>query len=226
MRAKILGFCNKKGGTGKTTLAVNVGATLAENAKVLIIDADPQLSVIKWKNAAAQDSLFPIEVMKYHDENVHLIIREKANQYDYILVDTPPSGLAVSKITRSALIGADLALIPVLPSPLDVWETMTIADLFTEINKVRKSSDVPPIEARFVIYRAKARTSLCAEIKGVLESIGYPVLETMIHERECHKHAVLAGCTILTLRDSRASTKAAVREIRSLTEEIVTIIGG
>ena len=134
MAAKILVFCNQKGGPGKTTLAINVAAALAERAQVLVIDADPQQSAVKWADAADQDSPLPMAVMGYYQEKVHQVIRKVVDQYDYILVDTPPSSVAVATITRNALIGADLAIVPVIPSPLDVWEAVSISELLTEIN--------------------------------------------------------------------------------------------
>ena len=224
MPAKILVFCNKKGGPGKTTLAMNIGATLAENAKVLVIDADSQQSAVKWADAANEDSPLPMVVMGYYQKKVHQAIKKVADQYDYILVDTPPSSLAVSTITRSALIVADLAIVPVAPSPLDVWETMSISELLAEINEIREAGGVNPLQARLVVNKLKTRTTLGAEIKDALDNLGIPVLDTSVHERECYKHAVLDGCSIYTLKAAGASGKAAAKEIRALTQEILNTL--
>ncbi len=224
MPAKILVFCNKKGGPGKTTLAMNIGATLAQNAKVLVIDADPQQSAVKWADAADEDSSLPMVVMGYYQEKVHQAIKKVADQYDYLLVDTPPSSLAVSTITRSALIVADLAIVPVVPSPLDVWETISISELLAEVNEVREAGGVNPLQARLAVNKLKTRTTLGAEIKEALDNLGIPVLDTSVHERECYKHAVLDGCSIHTLKAAGASGKAAAKEIRALTQEILNTL--
>lgn len=225
MAAKIIVFCNKKGGPGKTTLAMNIGATLAENGEVIIIDADPQQSAVKWNGAAPEDSPLPMTVLGYTHEKVHQAIRKVVDRYDYILVDTPPSSLAVSTITRSALIAADLALVPVIPSPLDIWEAMSIAELLDEINTTRESGKVDALEARLVVNKLKSRTTLGEEVKAALKNIGIPVLNSVIHEREAYKHAVVDGCTVHTLKGGGDGAKAASEEIRSLTKEIKKILG-
>lgn len=225
MAAKIIVLCNKKGGPGKTTLAINIGATLAEKGEVILIDADPQQSAVKWNSSAPEDAPLPMTVMGYHQEKVHQAIRKVVDRYDYILVDTPPSSLAVSTITRSALIAADLVLVPVTPSPLDIWEAMTISELLEEINQMREGGKVEPLQAWIVINKLKSRTTLGAEVKAALGNIGIPVIKTVIHEREAYKHAVVDGCTVLNLKGGGDGAKAAAEEIRALVKEVVRIIG-
>ena len=224
MAAKIIVFCNKKGGPGKTTLAINVGATLAEKSDVILIDADPQQSAVKWSSTAPEEKPLPITVMGYFQEKVHQAIRKVVDRYDYIIVDTPPSSLAVSTITRSALIAADLAIVPVIPSPLDIWEAMSISELLDEINDVRESGNVTPLQTRLLINRLKSRTTLGGEIREALDTIGITVLKTVIHEREAYKHAVVEGCTVHMLKGGGERIKAASKEIRAVTREIKRIV--
>jgi len=193
---------------------MNVGATLAEQAGVLVIDADPQQSAVKWHGAAPEGSPMPMAVMSYSQDKVHQAIRKVVDRYDYILVDTPPSSLAVSTITRSALIAADLVLVPVVPSPLDIWEAVSISELLHEINDLREAGSVEPLQARLLVSKFKPRTTLGAEVKEALGNVGVPVLGTVIHEREAYKHAVVDGCTVHTLKGGGDGAKAASEEIR------------
>ena len=222
MPAKVLVFCNKKGGVGKSTLTINVGAALAQNSRVLVIDADPQQSATKWNDAAPEDNPLPMAVMGYPQEKVHQAIRKVVDQFDYILVDTPPSSLAVSTITRSALIGADLAIVPVIPSPLDIWEAVSISELLEEISEVRESGGVSPLKSRLLISRHKARTVLGGEVAAALTSLNIPVFETTIREREAYKHAVLDGCSVHKVR-SEGGKQASI-EIGQLTTEILEVL--
>jgi len=224
MPAKVLVLCNKKGGVGKSTLAVNVGAALAKKGKVLIIDADPQQSATKWNDAAPEDAPLPMAVMGYPQEKVHQAIRKVMDQFDYILVDTPPSSLAVSTITRSALLGADLALVPVIPSPLDIWEAISIAELLEEINEIRESGGVTLLKSRLVVNRLKARTTLGGEVVDALGNLNIPMLSTMVHEREAYKHAVVEGCTVHDLKGDAG--RIASDEIIDLTREILKVLDG
>ena len=220
MPAKIIVFCTPKGGAGKTTIAINVAATLKGN--VLLLDADPQQSALKWADAAPEDTPLPMAVMGYTGSKIHREIKKVVDSYEFILVDTPPSALAVSTVTRSALLGANLAIIPVIPSPLDIWEAAKIADLMSEINEIRESGEVDPLQARLLVNRLKSRTTFGTEIKDALKNIGVPVLKTVIHEREAHKHAALDGCSVHQVRG--AGGKSASEEIQQLTKELSRIV--
>lgn len=217
--AKMLVFCNKKGGPGKTTLGINVGAVLAGIGKVLVIDADPQQSAVKWANAAQDGNPFPMAVVGYTQEKVHLLVRQMADKHDYIIIDTPPSSLAASTITRSALMVADVAVIPVTPSPLDLWEVISMSEIIAEVNVIRESGNVPLVKPRLVINKLRRGTILGADIKDAISKTGIPTFTTNIHFRECYKHAVVEGSSVLSLKGN-SSTKAA-QEIKSLTQEIL-----
>lgn len=220
MPARTIVFCTSKGGAGKTTLAVNVAATLA--GKVLLLDADPQQSAVKWADAAPEESPLPMAVMGYTGDKIHREIKKVMEEYDYILVDTPPSALAVSTVTRSALLAADLAIIPVIPSPLDIWEAVRIANLVTELNELRQAGQVKPLAARLLINRLKARTAFGAEINEALKGIGLPVCATAVHEREAYKHAALDGTSVHHVRG--VGGQAASEEIKTVTQEITSAL--
>ena len=224
MPAKVIVLCNKKGGVGKSTLAINIGAALSKRGPVLVIDADPQQSATKWSDAAPEDSPLPMAVMGYPQEKVHHAIRRVVDQFDFILIDTPPSSLAVSTVTRSALLGADLALVPVIPSPLDIWEAVSISELLAEMNDIRETGGVDPLHGRLVVNRLKPRTTLGGDVAEALGQLDLPMLETSIHEREAYKHAVLDGCTVLDLKGSAG--RAASDEIMGLTREVLGVLNG
>lgn len=220
--AKVIVVCNKKGGPGKTTICINIGATLAEKNSVLVIDADPQQSSLKWADTAEEDNPLPMAVMGYTQEKVHQAIRQQMENYDYILVDTPPSSLAVSTITRSALLVADLAVLPVIPSPLDIWETVSIGTLLSEINELREGNGVKALISRLLVNKLKAGTSLGEEIREALDEINVPTFKTTLHEREAYKHAALEGTSVHQIKT--AGGRAASEEIRTLTKEVSRIV--
>jgi chromosome partitioning protein len=113
----IVGLLNQKGGVGKTTLSVNLAASLARSgARVLLIDADPQGSALDW--AAARDGVPLFPVVGLPRPTVHKEIGALGYGYDHIFIDGPPR---VTDLARSALLAADVVLIPVQPSPYDIW---------------------------------------------------------------------------------------------------------
>ena len=221
-RARILTLCNKKGGPGKTTLTMNLAAELAlRDHAVLVVDADPQQSAVQWSAVATEDQSLPFATVGYPQEQVHSTVRQVADRYEYILIDTPPSSLALSSITRSALLCADLVVVPVTPSPLDVWETLRISEVLAEINQLRESSGVTALVGRLVVNRLKPRTRLGTEIRRALEQIDFPVCGTMIREREIYKQAPLEGRSVHLTPASGSSRQAAIQEIQALTDELL-----
>ena len=113
----IIGVLNQKGGVGKTTLAVNLAATIASStARVLLVDADPQGSALAWSSAREIEPLFPVVGMA--KPSLHRDLPKLAADYEFVLIDGAPR---VNDLGRSAILASDFVLIPVQPSPYDIW---------------------------------------------------------------------------------------------------------
>ena len=124
----IIGFLNQKGGVGKTTLSVNIAATLAESgSRVLLIDADPQGSALDWAAARQADPI--ISVVGFPRATIHREIAQIGQGYDHIIIDGPPR---VTDLARSAIMASDIVLIPVQPSPYDIWASEEVVKLIDE----------------------------------------------------------------------------------------------
>jgi chromosome partitioning protein len=223
MPAKIIVFCNVKGGPGKTTLAINVAATLAQKAKVAVVDADPQQSAVKYDSDALDGKSLPMPVVGYPEEKINRTLRKLIGDYDYIIVDTPPSSLAISNITRSALIPADLAVVPLVPSPMVIRETILMSALFEEINDLRESSGAAPLASRLLINRYDPRKTLNKQLPDALDNIPIEQMKTKVREREAFNHAALDGCSVHETRVS--GWKEASEDILQLSDEIRKIVG-
>lgn len=216
--ARVIAFVNQKGGPGKTTLAMHVAGELARGgSRVLVADADPQATATRWAAAAPDDAPFPAALagLNHAGQKLHRELLKYVAPYDFIVVDCPPS--AESNLTRSALLVADLAVVPVVPSPPDLWAGVAIGQVLVEVGVLNDS-----LESRLVVNRLKARTRLGAHTPDLLTQYGIPVLEAQIGEREAYRHAAAAGLTVADL--PRASQAAA--EITALTNELLLVLNG
>ncbi len=204
----VVAVIGNKGGAGKTTLCVNLAAALAADKKAVILDADPQQSSLQWYHIA--DGHNSIEVVDAHNKLRDDNILSTGDQVTYHLIDCPPS--AQSPQIQQALEIADLAIVPVLPSPLDIWATVSIEET---VSRAQHSN--PDLNVMLVINQYEARTRLSRLMQRALAEITLPSAETIIRRRAVYRHAFLEGRTV---QDMGSSGRAAAEEIHQLVQEI------
>lgn len=197
----IVAFINQKGGVGKTTLALNLAGEWAGKGKrVTLIDADPQGSALDWSQQRSRKGMAR--------NTLHREAPELARDADHIVIDGPPR---VAGLMRSALLAADLVLIPVQPSPFDGWASAEMLALVAEARIYR-----PELTARFVLNRCAARTVLARETAEALADHDPPALAATIGQRVAFAAAAQSGRLVCELEDATA----AAGEITALTHEI------
>jgi len=207
-----IALIGNKGGAGKTTLCVNLAAALASESPTVILDADPQQSSLQWQNMA--DGHPAVNVLSAA-ENVHQAYRELAEaSYENCLIDCPPS--AQSQQMHDALGIADLAVVPVLPSPLDIWATVHIEEA---VEQARQSN--PELKVLLVINQFESRTRLSRLMERALGELELPAAKAFIKRRAIYRHSLLEGRTV---HDAGSRGKEASEEIYQLIQEMEKLL--
>lgn len=206
----IIGILNQKGGVGKTTLSTNLASALAlAGNKTLLIDADPQGSALDWQATREGKSLFPVVGMA--KATLQKDVPGLATGYDHVVIDGPPRA---NDLTRSAMMACDLIVIPVQPSPYDVWAADEIIKLLQEAAIYRDG-----LKGVFVINRRVANTAIGRDITEALDAYPIAVAKTVISQRIIFAESAAQGLSVLEV----APQSAASHEIRALAGELQTI---
>lgn len=204
----VLALLNQKGGVGKTTLATNIATALAQRGqRVLFIDADQQGSALDWSAARKGDLLFP--VVGLPKDTLHREIAALAAPYDWVIIDGPPR---VYTVAKSAIAASDIVVIPVQPSPYDVWAAKEIVDLIIEVRVIKAN-----LKAVFAVNRKIVGTAIGRDVAEALASYPIPVLKAAVSQRVGFAETAAAGQTVLETDPNGVATQ----EIRALVAELM-----
>ena len=207
----IISLLNQKGGVGKTTLAVHLADALSKRGlRLMLIDADPQGSALDW--AALRDDKDAFPVVGLPKATLHKELPKLAANYDLLIVDGAPR---VYDVARSAILASDIVLIPVQPSPYDVWAAKEIVDLLVEVREFKES-----LKRAFVINRKIVNTAIGRDVTEALAEYELPVLQSQICQRVGFAESAGQGKTVIETEPG----STAAREIEALTSEVVELM--
>lgn len=203
---RVIALLNQKGGAGKTTLATHLAGEFAlQGLEVTLLDADPQGSALDWAHRRLQSGQKRLYgVYGLARDSLHQEAPQVALQADLVIIDGPPR---VAAIARSALLAADLVLIPVQPSAYDVWASHEMVQLVSEARVFR-----PQMRAAFVINRRVVGTVIGRDAREALADQPFEALHSDVSQRIAFADSVASG----KLACEVAPGSRAAREIAAL----------
>jgi len=211
MTATVIAVANHKGGVGKTTMAMNLAAGLARRGRCVVLDVDPQGSALLWARAV-EPPRFPVAVVN-GASGVEGELERLRSGHDYVVVDCPPATDAPQ--TEAALADAHALLIPVLPSPMDLWATARIEEM---VERARGRNAA--LRARLVVNQIETNNAMSRAVGGALTALAVPAMTSGLKRRAAYRTAALEGCSVY---DLGARGQAAADEIDSVIEEMLRL---
>ena len=204
----IFGILNQKGGVGKTTLSINLAASLTRlGSRVLLLDVDPQGSSLDWAAARQSSPLF--SVVGFPRPSIHKEITQISQGYDHVIIDGPPR---VTELARSAIMASDIVVIPIQPSPYDIWAAEEVVKLVDEARIYKEN-----IKSVFVINRKITNTAIGRDVREALEAYPVSVLKASLSQRVIFAEVAASGKTVFEVEPK----SLAVAEVEAVTLELM-----
>ncbi len=202
--AKVITIAQQKGGAGKTTVAAHVAVALAQKGnRVAVLDIDPQGSLTHWHSIREKkygEGYTGLTFASVSGWRVSSEVARLKKSVDFIIIDSPPH---TETEARTAIRAADVILIPVQPSPTDLWATKPTLE-------IAKAERVP---VKVILNRVSANSRMAATIAAELPEL----CETTLGNRVLFASSLMEG---------RAATEvdpnsAAAKEIKALVKEVL-----
>lgn len=208
MPGAIITLAQQKGGSGKTTVAAHLAVALGTRGRsVAVVDVDPQGSLGEWferREERLGEEAIDLEFRTASGWGARREARNLARHHDFVVVDTPPK----SDIEmRPAIEIADLVVVPLQPTPVDLWATSPTLEMIAKESK----------EALLVLNRVVRRALLSAEMEEAARALGYRLAKSQFGSRVAFPASMGKGSTVVETEPGGL----AAEEVRNLAKEVL-----
>lgn len=206
----VIAVTNLKGGVGKTTIALNLGVTLAQrDYKVCVVDTDTeQRSAIKW-SGQRDETQRSIPVFAV-GEKLNKEIEALNKDYEFVIIDGTPQ---LSERANRTILASDIILIPISTSGFDFWSFEHFVERYNQAKAFKES-----VQAFVLLNKFSETKNISKEIREALKEFEIPVLKTTLGERVAYQETTIQGLGVVEYKDKKAKD-----EINKLTDEIEEI---
>mgnify|MGYP001790982833 FL=1 len=206
MTGHVITVAQQKGGSGKTTVSANLATGFLRQGKsVALVDIDPQGSLGRWFMTRIEDESGPVDALEFATSSAWGItyeVRKLSDSHDVVIIDTPPKA---DSDLRPALRVADLVVVPVSVSHVDLWATEGVLDLARREGK----------EAMVVLNRARKNTRLGGEVAEAAEKLEARIADAQLANRVVYAESLGQGRGAAEGRKTPAQA-----EVDALTSEV------
>jgi chromosome partitioning protein len=206
----VIAVTNLKGGVGKTTIALNLGVTLAHrDYKVCVVDTDTeQRSAVKW-SGQRDESLRSVPVFAV-GEKLNKEVEALNKDYDFVIIDGTPQ---LSERANRTILASDVILIPISTSGFDFWSFEHFVERYNQAKAFKES-----VQAFVLLNKFSETKNISKEIREALSEFEIPVLKTTMGERVAYQETTIQGLGVVEYKDKKAK-----EEINKLTDEMEEI---
>lgn len=202
---RILALNSLKGGVGKTTITMHLAAAIAASGdRVIVLDADEEVSALRWQQHAQADGLtLPFRVVAADRNSLMRQARDLARDGTVVIIDTPPNN---REILKSAATVADVVLVPVLPTAMDLDRLGTTLELLADLEAA-----LPNFNYAIVLNRFDARKGMAHDANAALDQL--PRFNTVIRSLAAYERGF-------------GTAPAELDQFRDLWNELLSVMGG
>ncbi len=210
---KVITIAQQKGGAGKTTVTAHLAVAFAQRGKrTAIIDIDPQASLSTWHRIREEkfgEDYTGLTCISSTGWRLASEIADLKDEHDVILIDSPPH---IEADARNAIRAADLIILPVQPSPTDLWATKATLEIGEQEN----------IEMRILLNRVSANSKLAKAVNADLKkSVGKDLLKSQLGNRVSFAGSMIDGRTVMEAFPGTMGSD----EVKNLVAEVENILG-
>ncbi len=209
----VITVANLKGGAGKSTAVVTIACAFHRaGTRTLIVDADShQASLRTWAGAGAGNDIPPVTALD--GRNIARDLIRIGAAYELVVVDTPSRLPAEA---RTAMVAADLVLIPSEPGGFDLWALKEMLATVEEARVMRPDLLV------YVLFNRVDQTNLSEMVRKELVELDVPLLKSQLGSRVAFRETSSAGCDVVALdpgSEAASEARALYRELTKIVKE-------
>lgn len=193
-----IGITALKGGVGKSTVSLHLAAALAKAYDVLLVDADPQASIIAANELREKEHSYLVQ----RAPRVHVEEFLRGLTHPMIVIDSPPRTDAIAKAVIAA---SDIVIVPITPGPFEVLAFADLKPLLADKDKVR------------ILLNRTNQTAISKSMRDTISDFGFTVLETELPMLVDYQDSIVHGLGVTEFK----SGSVASRRVRALMQEIL-----